>query len=166
MEHDWDIATTVHGPRRVVASPLPQRILDLDVIRTLVEQRAVVIAVEVEEFLSLNMNVTTQVFRRLSTRSPFLVTHGRFASRGAHHFHRCSCSLRISAKKSRRAPPFHGRESRISLGFWTIPPRQWGRKSKYDRRDKGITKHALDSLSTRRCPLCDERRCWNDIVPR
>ena len=43
MERDWDIATTVHGPRRVVASPLPKRILDLDVIRTLVEQRAVVI---------------------------------------------------------------------------------------------------------------------------
>ena len=43
MERDWDIATTVHGPRRVVASPLPERILDLDVIRTLVEQRAVVI---------------------------------------------------------------------------------------------------------------------------
>jgi len=43
MERDWDIATTVHGPRRVVASPPPKRILDLDVIRTLVEQRAVVI---------------------------------------------------------------------------------------------------------------------------
>ncbi len=43
MERDWDIATTVHGPRRVVASPLPERILDLDVIQTLVEQRAVVI---------------------------------------------------------------------------------------------------------------------------
>ncbi len=43
MERDWDIATTVHGPRRVVASPLPKTILDLDVIRTLVEQRAVVI---------------------------------------------------------------------------------------------------------------------------
>ena len=43
MKRDWDIATTVHGPRRVVASPLPERILDLDVIQTLVEQRAVVI---------------------------------------------------------------------------------------------------------------------------
>jgi carbamate kinase len=43
MTRDWDIATTVHGPRRVVASPLPETILDLDVIRTLVEQRAVVI---------------------------------------------------------------------------------------------------------------------------
>ena len=43
MERDWDIATTVHGPRRVVASPRPTEILDLDVIRTLVEQRAVVI---------------------------------------------------------------------------------------------------------------------------
>ena len=43
MERDWDIATTILGPRRVVASPLPQSILDLDVIRTLVEQRAVVI---------------------------------------------------------------------------------------------------------------------------
>ena len=43
MERDWDIATTVHGPRRVVASPLPERILDIEVIRTLVEQRAVVI---------------------------------------------------------------------------------------------------------------------------
>ena len=43
MERDWDIATTVHGPRRVVASPLPKSVLDLDVIRTLVNQRAVVI---------------------------------------------------------------------------------------------------------------------------
>ena len=43
MERDWDIATTIHGPRRVVASPSPKSILDLDVIRTLVEQRAVVI---------------------------------------------------------------------------------------------------------------------------
>ena len=34
MERDWDIATTVHGPRRVVASPRPTEILDLDVIRT------------------------------------------------------------------------------------------------------------------------------------
>ena len=43
MQRDWDIATTIHGPRRVVASPSPTSILDLDVIRTLVEQRAVVI---------------------------------------------------------------------------------------------------------------------------
>ena len=42
MSADWDIAETVHGPRRVVASPLPLRILELDVIRHLVDLRAVV----------------------------------------------------------------------------------------------------------------------------
>ena len=43
MARDWDIATTINGPRRVVASPIPTRVLDIDVIRTLVQQRAVVI---------------------------------------------------------------------------------------------------------------------------
>lgn len=43
MQYDWDIASTVQGPRRVVASPTPTSILDLDVIRTLVEKRAVVV---------------------------------------------------------------------------------------------------------------------------
>lgn len=42
MSADWDIAETVHGPRRVVASPMPIRILELDVIRHLVNLRAVV----------------------------------------------------------------------------------------------------------------------------
>jgi carbamate kinase len=43
MSKDWDIAQTENGARRVVASPLPMRILDLDVIRALVSQRAIVI---------------------------------------------------------------------------------------------------------------------------
>ena len=43
MSRDWDIAETIHGPRRVVASPLPMRILDLQVIQALVNQHAVVI---------------------------------------------------------------------------------------------------------------------------
>ena len=43
MEADWDIAETVNGPRRVVASPLPMKVLDIDVISKLVELRAVVI---------------------------------------------------------------------------------------------------------------------------
>tara|TARA_B100000575_G_scaffold52241_1_gene38963 strand:- start:281 stop:1312 length:1032 start_codon:yes stop_codon:yes gene_type:complete len=42
MSADWDIAETIQGPRRVVASPLPERILELDVIRHLVALRAVV----------------------------------------------------------------------------------------------------------------------------
>ena len=42
MSADWDIAQTVHGPRRVVASPFPLRIHELDVIRHLVDLRAVV----------------------------------------------------------------------------------------------------------------------------
>ena len=42
MSADWDIAETIHGPRRVVASPMPLRILELDVIRHLVNLRAVV----------------------------------------------------------------------------------------------------------------------------
>ncbi len=42
MSADWDIAQTVQGPRRVVASPLPLRILEIEVIRHLVELRAVV----------------------------------------------------------------------------------------------------------------------------
>ena len=43
MTADWDIAETVHGPRRVVASPMPIRILELDVIQQLVQLNAVVI---------------------------------------------------------------------------------------------------------------------------
>ncbi len=43
MSVDWDIAETVNGPRRVVASPLPMSVLDIEVIRKLVELRAVVI---------------------------------------------------------------------------------------------------------------------------
>ena len=43
MTADWDIAETVSGPRRVVASPLPMRVLDLQVIQKLVELKAVVI---------------------------------------------------------------------------------------------------------------------------
>lgn len=43
MTADWDIAETVHGPRRVVASPSPIHIIEVDVIRHLVELRAVVI---------------------------------------------------------------------------------------------------------------------------
>ena len=42
MSADWNIAETVHGPRRVVASPMPLHILELDVIRHLVNLRAVV----------------------------------------------------------------------------------------------------------------------------
>jgi len=43
MSADWDIAETIIGPRRVVASPLPMRVLDLQVIQKLVELKAVVI---------------------------------------------------------------------------------------------------------------------------
>lgn len=43
MSEDWDIAETVNGPRRVVASPIPVRILDIDVIRSLIEKNALVI---------------------------------------------------------------------------------------------------------------------------
>ena len=43
MSADWDIAETIVGPRRVVASPLPMRVLDLQVIQKLVELKAVVI---------------------------------------------------------------------------------------------------------------------------
>lgn len=43
MSADWDIAETVHGPRRVVASPSPLRIVEVDVIRHLVQLQAVVI---------------------------------------------------------------------------------------------------------------------------
>ncbi|MDP6639773.1 MAG: hypothetical protein QF817_01745 [Candidatus Poseidoniaceae archaeon] len=41
-KEEWDIAATVIGPRRVVASPLPKMILDSAVIHTLVGQGAVV----------------------------------------------------------------------------------------------------------------------------
>ena len=64
MERDWDIATTVHGPRRVVASPLPKSVLDLDVIRTLVEQRAVVICGGGGGIPSLSVNATTTGFQQ------------------------------------------------------------------------------------------------------
>ena len=43
MSVDWDIAETINGPRRVVASPMPMSVLDIEVIRKLVELRAVVI---------------------------------------------------------------------------------------------------------------------------
>ncbi len=43
MSADWDIAETAKGPRRVVASPMPMKVLDLEVIRKLVELKAVVI---------------------------------------------------------------------------------------------------------------------------
>jgi len=43
MSADWDIAQTIQGPRRVVASPLPMKVIDLPVIRKLVELHAVVI---------------------------------------------------------------------------------------------------------------------------
>ena len=43
MTEDWDIAETKNGPRRVVASPHPLRILDLDVIKSLVSGNAIVI---------------------------------------------------------------------------------------------------------------------------
>ena len=43
MSEDWDIAETKNGPRRVVASPYPLRILDLDVIKSLVAGNAIVI---------------------------------------------------------------------------------------------------------------------------
>ena len=43
MTADWDIAETVNGPRRVVASPMPMSVLDIEVIRKLVELKAVVI---------------------------------------------------------------------------------------------------------------------------
>ena len=43
MSEDWDIAETKSGPRRVVASPFPKRILDLDVIKALISENAIVI---------------------------------------------------------------------------------------------------------------------------
>ena len=43
MTVDWDIAETIKGPRRVVASPKPVRILDIEVIRSLIERNAIVI---------------------------------------------------------------------------------------------------------------------------
>lgn len=43
MCEDWDIAQTVNGPRRVVASPLPKHIIDINVIRELSSKNAIVI---------------------------------------------------------------------------------------------------------------------------
>ena len=43
MSADWDIAETIQGPRRVVASPIPMKVVDLPVIQKLVELHAVVI---------------------------------------------------------------------------------------------------------------------------
>lgn len=43
MEADWDIAETINGPRRVVASPKPLKVVELDVVRQLVDLQAVVI---------------------------------------------------------------------------------------------------------------------------
>ena len=43
FDNDWDIAETINGPRRVVASPKPINVLDLDVIGSLVKLGAVVI---------------------------------------------------------------------------------------------------------------------------
>ena len=43
MTEDWDIAETINGPRRVVASPSPKEILDLDIIESLIEKNAIVI---------------------------------------------------------------------------------------------------------------------------
>ncbi|MBT5390830.1 MAG: carbamate kinase [Euryarchaeota archaeon] len=43
MSADWDIAETIQGPRRVVASPLPMKVVDLPVIQKLVELHAVVV---------------------------------------------------------------------------------------------------------------------------
>ena len=40
---EWDVAETIDGPRRVVASPTPLSLLDIDVISQLVDLRAVVI---------------------------------------------------------------------------------------------------------------------------
>jgi carbamate kinase len=41
--NEWDVAETIDGPRRVVASPNPLKLLDIDVISQLVDLRAVVI---------------------------------------------------------------------------------------------------------------------------
>lgn len=43
MSEDWDIAETIKGPRRVVASPSPKEILDLDIIQSLIAKNAIVI---------------------------------------------------------------------------------------------------------------------------
>jgi carbamate kinase len=43
MSEDWDIAETKVGARRVVASPIPLRILDIEVIKSLVAKNAIVI---------------------------------------------------------------------------------------------------------------------------
>ena len=43
MSEDWDIAQTINGARRVVASPNPKRIIDLDVIKSLIAENAIVI---------------------------------------------------------------------------------------------------------------------------
>ena len=43
MSEDWDIAETINGPRRVVASPSPKAVLDLEIIQSLISKNAIVI---------------------------------------------------------------------------------------------------------------------------
>ena len=43
MNADWDIAETIHGPRRVVASPKPIEILEIDIIQRISDLHAVTI---------------------------------------------------------------------------------------------------------------------------
>ena len=43
FEYDWDVASTIHGPRRVVASPAPVRIVDFEVLQQLVKLNGVVV---------------------------------------------------------------------------------------------------------------------------
>ena len=52
MSEDWDIAETINGPRRVVASPSPKEILDLDIIQSLIAKNAIVICCGGVEFQS------------------------------------------------------------------------------------------------------------------
>ena len=43
FEYDWDVASTIHGPRRAVASPAPVRIVDFEVLQQLVKLNGVVV---------------------------------------------------------------------------------------------------------------------------
>jgi len=169
MERDWDIATTVHGPRRVVASPLPGRILDLDVIQTLVEQRAVVIC-------GGGGGIPVIEHERHYTGVPAVIDKDRLSSLLAVDlqaealiiFDGCSrCLHKFWRGQSGRASSSQCFGSRITFEFGTIPLRLNGSQNQeYDRCNSSIAEHALDSLSTRRCSICNERRRWNDIVPR